>query len=177
MRQRMPATIFRDGRVYRLRFAVVPELGVRTRVSRITIVRVHHMAARATRGTKVTRIVVGSHEPHQRIVQASLMDIEHRHGDTTTGSRTTIRLLEVGSTRLFEALNLAQRIRNASLRKQVGDVTTTALESTKDICRREIFPTRQRIDALDEFMPFALLGGRLGSFQNCGYAFLGIALA
>ena len=66
------------GRVERAALAVVPEFGIWARVARLAIVGIDDVAGRAARLTVVAGLIVGSHEPGQRIVEPGLGEIEHR---------------------------------------------------------------------------------------------------
>ena len=65
----------------------------------------------------IARLVVGPHEPHQRIVEACLMDVEHRDRDAQPRAGTAVRLFEVGTPGLLEALDAAGRVGQADFGK------------------------------------------------------------
>src|SRR5690606_16062681 len=77
------------------------------------IVGVDHVAARAARMAIVARLVVGAHEPHERIVEPGLVDVEDRDRHAQPGARPPVRLLEVGPARLLEPLDRAGRVGKA----------------------------------------------------------------
>ncbi len=86
-------------------------LRVRTRVARIAIVRIDAVAAAAARRAKIARIVVGAHEPHVRIIQPRLRDVDQRHRNAIAGAGAATARLDVGPAGFIEALNLSGEIR------------------------------------------------------------------
>ena len=136
---------FRDGRIDGLRLAFVTELGVTARVARIAVVGVNHVAGGAAGAAVVPRVVVGAEEPHQGVVQPRLVNVEDRYGDSQSGTRSAVRLTYIGPARLFQALQLSDRVGQADLGKQVDDVAPAALEHPEDVPRRDDLPGGKRV--------------------------------
>ena len=123
-----------------------PNFAYSARVPRVAVVRVHDVARRAARVAVVAGLIVGADEPGERIVEARLGDVDHRHRDARARARAAVRLAEVGPARLLDPLQLAGRVRQAGLREQVRDVAAAALEHAEDVAGLERFPGRQRIE-------------------------------
>ena len=121
------------------------EARVDARVLLVAIVGVDRMASAAPGRAIVTRLVVGAHEPRERIVEPRLVDVEHGDRDAQARAGTAVGLADVGPARLLKALNLAERIRQADFRKLRADVAPAAFEHAEIVGRRHDFPGRQRI--------------------------------
>ena len=98
-----------DGRIDRRRLPVAAILGIGHRMPRLAVVGVDDVAAGAARMAIVALLVVGAHEPHVGVVEAGLVDVEHRDGDAKAGARAAVRLAQVGPARLLEPLDRAGR--------------------------------------------------------------------
>ncbi len=99
-----PGCVRGNRRVGRVALVPVwPNLRVRAGVARVAIVRVDDVARGAAGRAIVARAVVGAEEPHERVVEARLVDVEHRHGDARAGAGAAVGLVEVRPARLFEA--------------------------------------------------------------------------
>ena len=127
----------------------------------ITVVRVHGVAARATGGAIVARLFVGAEEPHVRIVEPGLRDVDDRHRDAQSRARATDRLADVRSAGLVEFLQRAGDVRQADLRELRLDDAPAALEHAEDVRGRQRFPRGQRKQLGDD--PFLIedIMGRL----------------
>ena len=97
--------------------AVVAEGRVGAGVPGIAVVGVDDVAGGAARVAVVARLIVGAHEPGERVVQPRLGDVEHRHGDARAGAGAAVGLPEVGAARLLEPLQQAGAVRQPGLRE------------------------------------------------------------
>src|SRR6185436_10300684 len=95
------------------RHAEVAVFGPHRGVPRIAVVRVDHVAGGAARVAEVARVVVRAHLPGERIVEARLVHVQHRDRYAQAGARATVRLPQVGTTRLLDALLRAGLARDA----------------------------------------------------------------
>ena len=143
--QRVTGAVLRDSRVRSDRFAFVAVFRVDPGAQRIAVVGVDHVAAGATGRAIVARLLVGAEEPHERIVQARLRDVDERHRNASACAGTAVGLLDIGTPRLLEQLQLAGAVRYPDFGKLAADNATAALEHTEDVARRNCFPRRQRI--------------------------------
>src|SRR5882762_3191339 len=84
--------------------ALVPVACIGTGVRGLAIVGVDDMAGAAAGGTVVTRLVVRAEEPHQRIVEARLGQVDQRHRDAPAGAGSAVRRADVGAARLVKGL-------------------------------------------------------------------------
>ena len=141
----------------------------------VTVIRVDDMATCTARRSIVTRLIIGAHEPGERIVQASFVNIDQRHGDTAAGTRTTIGLSCVGFARLFESLDLSQHIGQAGFRKQVGQISAAVLEHAEHIGRLDAFPGWQWKQAGNDAVLSGHFGVEVGSRYLGGFAVCRIA--
>src|ERR1700743_1068060 len=66
----------------------VPKWALLCGVELVAVVGIDHVAARAARRAIVARIVVGAHQPDERVVQARLGDVQHRNPKRIDGTRT-----------------------------------------------------------------------------------------
>ncbi|GBF31237.1 hypothetical protein MnTg04_01194 [bacterium MnTg04] len=156
----VPGFSFRNRWVYRYRNAVVTVLRISTRMPGVTIVGIYHMAGGASRRTVVAGLVVGAEKPHQRIVQAGLLEIDQRHGNSRTGPPPTIRLADVGPARFLQPLYLAADVRQADLWKQVADISAAAFKNPEHIAWFDCFPRGQGAQFRQYTMGFGNFGGK-----------------
>ena len=126
--------------------AVAAEAGVGQAVPRLAVVGVDDVAAGAAGVAIVARLVVGAHEPHERVVEPGLVDVEDRDRDAKAGAGAAVRLADVGPARLLEPLDAAGRVGQADLGELGVDVAAAALEHAEDVARRHDVPGRQRIE-------------------------------
>src|SRR5262245_41427953 len=94
----------------------------------------------------VAWLIVRADEPGDRIVQARLRDVDDWHGDSRARARPAIGLPEIGTPRLFDALQLPIGIRQARLREHAVDVASAAFEDAEDVARLHRLPRGQRIE-------------------------------
>ena len=134
-----------DRRVVGDRLPVAAIFGIDQAVARFAVIGIDDMARRAARGAIITRLIVGAHLPQERIVQAGLVDVQHRNRDAQAGAGAAVRLLEVGTARLFQTLDDADAVGQADFREGRVDVSAAALEHAEDVARRNNVPGRQRI--------------------------------
>ena len=168
---------FRDGRIDGLRLAAVTELGVTGRVARIAVVGVNHVAGGAAGAAVVPGVVVGAQEPHDWVVQPRLVNVEDRYGDAQPGTRPTVRLTYIGPARLFQALQLPNRVGQADLGKQVENIAPAALEHPEDVPRWRHLPGGKR-EKLGQDPALRHPRVRLDrGFDACRHALAGIGLA
>jgi hypothetical protein len=128
----------------------------------------------------VARLIVGADEPGVRIVEARLGDVDDRHRNARTRARTAIRLTEIGPPRLLDPLQLAVRVRQASLGEEIRDVAPAALEHAEDVAGLERLPIRQRIDLRHDARDRRRVHegiGNLRAFQNDRFAVAAVGLA
>ncbi len=151
-----PAVLVGDCRVHRLGLPVAAILRVNQRMARLAVVGVDHVAARAARMAVIARLVVGPHEPGERIVEPGLVNIEHRDRDPRPSAGTACGLLQIGPPRLFELLDRTRGIGQARLGKAAALVSPAVLEHAEHIARWHHVPARQRIE--------------LGQRPTCGLA-------
>ena len=111
--------ILSDGGIHRRRLALVAMGGPLAGMARIPIVRIHHVARPTTRSAVVPGLLVGAEEPHERIVQARLRDVDEGHGNALPRARAPIGLADVGAPRLLQALNEAEGIGQPRFREGV----------------------------------------------------------
>ena len=78
-------------------------------MTRVAVVGVDDVAGRAAGRAVVAGLVVGAHEPGERIVEPGLGDVDQRHGNARAGAGPAVRLADVGTARLLEALDQAER--------------------------------------------------------------------
>ena len=172
--ERMPGLVLGDGRVDGLRHAAVPELGVLGRVPRITVIGVDHVAGRAARAAVVARLVLRAQEPHQRVVEARLVQVEHRNGDAVAGAGPAVRLADIRPARLLEDLDGAQvgsdRVDLRGLGEQVDDDAAAALEDAEDVGGRHGLVGRHRVQGLDDALLDHVLVGRHRALDDGGLA-------
>ena len=143
MVQRMAGLGVRNGRVDRVAGAVMSELRIGSGMERILIVRIDHVAAGTARIAIVARLVVGAEEPHGRVVQTSLCDVDHRNGDAVAGAAIAIAGMQVGPARLIHFLAFAAGIRIADIGELRADDAAAAFEYAEYIGRLDHFPRRQ----------------------------------
>ena len=104
------------------------------------------MAPRTARMAIIARLVVGPDEPHVRIVEPRLLQVEDRDRDAQPGAGAAARLLEIGAPGLLEPLDRAGRIGEADLGKLRADIAPAALEHAEHVTRRGHLPGRQGIE-------------------------------
>ncbi len=174
----------RDRRVDGCRLPVAAMVGIGERRIAFAVVGIDDMAARAARVAIVARLVIGAHEPHERIVEARLVDVEHRNGDADAGAWPAIGLLEIGPPRLLEPLDLPQRIGQADLGEIGVHIAPAAFEHAEDVAWRNDVPARQRIERRKRATRRLLVGqlagrpaGRPGADELGGLARRRIGLA
>ena len=90
MADRMAGFVFRDQRILAGAGSPVTMPGVVTTVARITIITIDHMAGSAAGTAIITGLIVGAEEPHQRIIQTGLGNVDHWHGNARTGAGATV---------------------------------------------------------------------------------------
>ena len=162
-----------DGRG--LAVAAVARIG--QRMAGLAVVGVDDVAAGAARMAIVAGLVVGAHEPHVRVVEPGLVDVEHGDRDADAGAGAAIGLAQVGPPRLLEPLDRAGRIGQADLRELRADIAPAALEHAEDVAGRDDVPGRQGIE-LGQHAAGALLVGQLaGRTDQGGLAAARIGLA
>ena len=135
-----------DGRINGLGLAVAAIFGPDRAMPGFAVIRVDHMAAGAARLAIVAGLIIGSHEPHERIVEPGLVDIEYRNGDAQAGSGTAVGLFQVRTTGLFQPLDDAADIGQSDFRELSVDIAATALEYAENIAWRNRMPGRQGIE-------------------------------
>ena len=139
-----------DRRVDRDRLTVAAILRVDEAVARFAVIGVDNVAACAARMAVIARLVVRAHEPCEGVVEAGLVDVERRDRDAQTRAGATVRLLEVGATRLFQPLYLASRAGQADFRELRVDGAPAALEHAEDVCGRDDVPCGQRVKLFED---------------------------
>ena len=107
---------------------------------RITVVGVDHVARRAAGRPVVAGLVVSAQEPGERVVEPRFVDIDQRYRDACTGTRSAIRLADIGTARFLEPLDLADDVRYPGLGKQVDDVATAGFENAKYVTGLDRLP-------------------------------------
>ncbi len=175
--ERMSRFVLRNRRIGLLRRAGVAELRIDRRMERVAIVRVDDVAAGAARRTIVAGVVVRAHEPDERIVQARLVDVQHRNRYAIAGARAAIGLFQIRPAGFLELLQLARFVGQADFRKQRADVAAAALEHAEDVRDRRRFPTRQRRDLRQDAVRFHVLVDRQPLIDGGGLAVLRVRLA
>ena len=135
-----------DGRVDGLGLAVAAIFRPDRTVPRFAVIGVDDMAASAAGLAIVAGLVIGAHEPHERIVEPGLVDVENRNGDAQAGAGAAIGLFEVGTAGLFQSLDDAADIWQADFRELGIDIAATALEDAENIAWRNRVPGRQGIE-------------------------------
>ena len=123
---------------------VLPNAAIRPGMRRVAIVGVDRVASRAPRRAIVARLLVGAHEPHVRVVQPRLGDVDHRHRDAKPGAGAAIGLPDVGPAGLVELLDRAGVVRQSDFRKLAHDHPAAALEDAEDVGDRNGLPRRKR---------------------------------
>ena len=58
----------------------------------------------------ITRLVICTHKPHERVVEPRFVDVEDRDGNAQPSSWPAIGLLEIRTARFFQPLYAARRI-------------------------------------------------------------------
>jgi len=115
---------------------------------RVAVVGVYDVAAGATGAAIVAGLVVGSQEPHHRIVERDFCRFEQRDGYASARAGGSIRLMNVrvaGWVQLLEAAQVRQgRFRGETISQ--GDAA--ALEHSKHIGGSAGFPCGQRQERL-----------------------------
>src|SRR5215467_12264214 len=142
MAQRMPGFPFANGGVAAEAGPAVAVLTIGACRLHVAVVGVNNMASGTTRVAIVAWIVVGAEKPSRRVVEARLGDVQNRYRDAQPGPGAAVRLAEIGTPRLFEALQLALRIGVADLGELGNDVASAALEDAEDVAGREHLPGR-----------------------------------
>ena len=61
----------------------------------------------------IARLIIGAHEPGEGIIEARLVDVEHRNGGAQTCGGAMVGLLQIRAARFVKALDLPGRIGNA----------------------------------------------------------------
>ena len=135
-----------DGRIDRGRLPVAAVLRIAKAVARFAVVGVDHVAARTARMAIVARLVVGSHEPQERIVEPGLVNVEDRDRHPQPGAGAAVGLLEVGPSGFFEPLDLSAGIWQADLGKGAAVGPPTVFEHPEYVPRWHHVPARQRIE-------------------------------
>ena len=146
MLDRMALFILRDRRICSRGLAVAAVLRPGHAVPRLTVVGVDDVAGAAARGAIVAGLVVGAHEPGEGVVEARLVDVDHRHRDAQARAGAAVRLADVGPARLLDALDRAGGVGQADLGELRADVAPAALEHAEDVARRNRVPARDRIE-------------------------------
>ena len=77
---------------------------------RLAVIGIYNMTRGAARMAIIARLIIRAHEPHKWIVEPRFVDVENGDGNTQTGSRTAIGLLDIGSPRFFQPLYTASRV-------------------------------------------------------------------
>src|SRR5207302_5538857 len=95
--------------------AAIAEFGVRAGLLHVAAVGVGDMTAGTTGIAVVARIVVRPEEPHVRVVEPSLKDVEDWDRDAQPGRRAAIRLFQIRPSGLIEELDFTGRVRVADL--------------------------------------------------------------
>ena len=176
MLERVAGLVTRDRRIDGLGFALVAVLRIGPRVEFIAVIGIDHMTGAATRGPEITGVVVGAQEPHQRIVEAGLGEVENRYRDTNTGAWTAARLFDVELARFLQALDDADQVGQADLGEQIEDIATATFENTEDIAGGDGFPGRQWDQSLNDTGSFELVGNFAGTYDRGGLALTGVSL-
>jgi hypothetical protein len=146
-----------DRRIDRRGLTIAAIYGVDQAVGRLAVVRVDDVAARTARTAIVARLIIGAHEPHEWIIEARLVEVEHGDGDAQAGAGAAVRLLELRAAGFLEALDAAARVGQADLGEGAADRTAAALEHAEDVGGGQHVPGRQRID--DRSAPRAFCSG------------------
>ena len=134
-----------DRRVDRHRLTLVAVFGVHAGRHPFTVVGVCHMAGAAAGGAIVARLVVRAHEPGVRIIEAGLMNVQHRNGDADAGCRPAVRLADVRAARLLQSLQLAEGVRQADLRELGDDVAPAPFKHAEDVGGGQNLPRRHGV--------------------------------
>ena len=174
---RMARFVARDRRVGLRRHAFIAVLRPDGRVARVAVVRVDHVAARAARRAIVARVVVRAHEPQERIVEARLVHVQHGDRHAQAGAGAAVRLAQVGTARLFQALQLAELVRVADLGEDLAEVAAAALEHAEHVGRRYRLPGRHRRDLRQDAVLLHVLVELDGNGQRAGLGLLRVRLA
>ena len=74
-------------------------------MQRVAVVRVDHVAPGASGAAVVPRLIVGAEEPHVRVVEPGLVNVQHGNGNASRRPIATVRDMQVGTARLVERLN------------------------------------------------------------------------
>ena len=152
-----------DGRVDGDALPVAAILGIGQGMARLAVVGIDHMAAAAAGAAIIARLIIGAHEPHERVVQPRFVDVQHWNGDAQPGARPPVALLQIGPPRLLQPLNAAGGIGQANLGKLRADAAPAALEHPEDVAGGNDVPARQRIERCQRaarLLPVAQRAGR-----------------
>ena len=170
-----------DGRIDARALPVAAVLRICQTMTRLAIVGVNDMARRASRLTIIAGLVIGTHEPGERIVEARLLKIEDGNGDAQARARPAIGLADVGLARLFQRLRIAFRIRIADLGELRADGDAAPFEHAEDVGRWRRLPARHGIKRRQRAARCLLVGDRArwsaGRHDFRGLAFCRVGLA
>ena len=96
-----------DRRVGRGALPQVAEGGPGTRVGRVAVVGVDHVAGRAAAGAVIPRVVVGPQERQVGIVEPRLVEVDQRRADAQAGARSAVGEADVRPARLLQGVGIA----------------------------------------------------------------------
>ena len=153
---------------------VVPVLGVRTRIDRIGVVGVHHVACRAAARAVIARLIVGPEKGQVRVVEPRLVDVQDAGADARIRAEPARAELHVRPPGL---LGEGAEIGIAHL----GDVRAVdpaaPLEGAEGISRLDDVPRRQRHEKRKDALGFFFGRGRRHLVDLLGNAVAAVRFA
>ena len=86
MSDRVAAFLFGDGRIGGRGLAVPAEFRPGQAVARLPVIGIDHMAGGAAGTAIVPLLIIGAHEPGERVIEAGFVDVENWHGNPQPSS-------------------------------------------------------------------------------------------
>ena len=143
---RVARLILVDRRIDGRGLAVAPVLSPGQAGVRLAVVGIDHMAGGAARLAIVARLVVGAHEPGEGVIQAGLVNVQHRDRHAQARARSPVGLAKVRSARLFQPLKRAVGIGQTDFGELGVDVAPAPLKHPEDVAGRRHLPGRQWVE-------------------------------
>src|SRR5262249_18467975 len=92
----------------------------------------------------VAGLIVGAHEPHERVIEPGLVHVEHGEGDSAGRTGAPIGDMRVGPARLVQVLQPSRDVGQGDLREAIARDPSSGLEYAEDVPGGRRFPPGQR---------------------------------
>ncbi|CAI8365779.1 MAG: Uncharacterised protein [Hyphomonas sp. TMED17] len=108
----------------------------------LAVIGVDNVTGAATGCPVIAWLVICTKEPSERIIQTGFVNVENRDCHPQAGAWPPVGLTDIGPARLFDSLQLAERIRQADFRELSDDIAAAAFEYAEDVGWRNDVPSR-----------------------------------